>query len=90
MGRPAIIHKHPADLALPPNLANYAATCRAFYRDAARHEPAGRPGSGLNNQARYPQCVAGDGYYGRVSRRSDKIMRLGLPQGDTPTRKAGA
>jgi acetyl-CoA synthetase len=48
MGRPAIIHKHPADLAVPPNLADYAATCRAFSWDAARLELVGLPGGGLN------------------------------------------
>jgi acetyl-CoA synthetase len=48
MGRPAIIHKLPADLALPPNLADYAATCRAFSWDEARRELAGLPGGGLN------------------------------------------
>lgn len=80
MGRPAIIHKHPADLALRPKRADYATTCRAFSWDAARPEPAGRPGGG---------------YYGRVRRSSGKIMRrlqkahtLGLPEGHTLT--AGA
>ncbi|MBT9475853.1 acetate--CoA ligase [Polaromonas sp.] len=48
MGRPAIIHKNPADLAPPPNLADYAATCRTFSWDAARRELAGLPGGGLN------------------------------------------
>ena len=48
MGRPALIHKSPADLAVPPNLADYAATCRAFSWDAARREMAGLPGGGLN------------------------------------------
>ncbi|MEP6589352.1 MAG: AMP-binding protein [Polaromonas sp.] len=48
MGRPAIIHKSPADLAVPPNLADYAAACHAFSWDAARRELAGLPGGGLN------------------------------------------
>ncbi|QDL37841.1 acetate--CoA ligase [Rhodoferax sediminis] len=48
MGRPAIIHKTAADLAVPPHLADYAATCRAFSWDAARRELAGLPGGGLN------------------------------------------
>ncbi|WP_426148357.1 acetate--CoA ligase [Polaromonas sp. DSR2-3-2] len=48
MGRPAIIHKTPADLAVPPNLADYAAACRAFSWNAARRELAGLPGGGLN------------------------------------------
>lgn len=48
MARPAIIHKSPADLAVPPHLADYAATCSAFSWDAARRELAGLPGGGLN------------------------------------------
>jgi acetyl-CoA synthetase len=48
MGRPAIIHKRPADLAVPPHLADYAATCRTFSWEAARRELAGLPGGGLN------------------------------------------
>ncbi|MCK6399614.1 acetate--CoA ligase [Thauera aminoaromatica] len=48
MQRPAIIHKTAADLAVPPNLADYAATCAGFSWDAARAELAGLPGGGLN------------------------------------------
>uniref|UniRef100_UPI0035B4898B AMP-binding protein n=1 Tax=Thauera aminoaromatica TaxID=164330 RepID=UPI0035B4898B len=48
MQRSAIIHKTAADLAVPPNLADYAATCAGFSWDAARAELAGLPGGGLN------------------------------------------
>ncbi len=48
MQRPAIIRKTTAELARPPHLADYAATCRAFTWDAARRELAGLPGGGLN------------------------------------------
>ena len=48
MGRPAIIHKSPADLTVPPNLADHGAACRAFSWDAARRELEGLPGGGLN------------------------------------------
>jgi acetyl-CoA synthetase len=48
MGRPAIIHKTPADLAMPPNLADYTATRHTFSWNEARRELAGLPGGGLN------------------------------------------
>ncbi len=48
MDRPSIIRKTAAALRVPPNLANYAATCAAFSWDAARAELAGLPGGGLN------------------------------------------
>ncbi len=48
MERPAIIRKTAADLPMPPNLADYAATCAAFSWEAARAELAGLPGGGLN------------------------------------------
>ncbi|MBS0552098.1 MAG: acetate--CoA ligase, partial [Proteobacteria bacterium] len=48
MQRSAIIHKTAADLPVPPNLADYAATCADFSWDAARAELAGLPGGGLN------------------------------------------
>ncbi len=47
MLRPSIIRKTTADLRVPPNLADYAATRAAFSWEAARAELAGRPG-GLN------------------------------------------
>jgi acetyl-CoA synthetase len=46
--RPTIIRKTAADLRLPPNLADYAATRAAFSWDAVRAELAGLPGGGLN------------------------------------------
>ncbi|MBS0544933.1 MAG: acetate--CoA ligase [Proteobacteria bacterium] len=48
MQRAAIIHKTAADLPVPPNLVDYAATCAGFSWDAARAELAGLPGGGLN------------------------------------------
>ncbi|MBK6632261.1 MAG: acetate--CoA ligase [Betaproteobacteria bacterium] len=48
MDRPAIIRKTAADLRVPPNLADYAATREAFSWDAVRAELAGLPGGGLN------------------------------------------
>ena len=48
MDRPAIIRKTAADLRLPPNLADYAATRAAFSWDAVRAELAGLPGGRLN------------------------------------------
>ncbi|KAI5916416.1 acetate--CoA ligase [Thauera sp. 2A1] len=48
MQRPAIIRKTAADLAVPPYLVDYAATCAGFSWDAARAELAGLPGGGLN------------------------------------------
>ncbi|ENO77936.1 acetate--CoA ligase [Thauera sp. 63] len=48
MQRSGIIHKTPADLAVAPNLGDYAATCAAFSWDNARHALAGLPGGGLN------------------------------------------
>ena len=48
MHRPSIIHKTPADLAVRPYLVDYAAACREFSWDAARHELVGLPGGGLN------------------------------------------
>ena len=48
MDRPTIIRKTAADLRMPPNLADYAATCAAFSWDAVRAELAGLPGGGLN------------------------------------------
>jgi acetyl-CoA synthetase len=46
--RPTIIRKTAADLRVPPNLADYAATRAAFSWKAARAELAGLPGGGLN------------------------------------------
>jgi acetyl-CoA synthetase len=46
--RPTVIRKTAADLRLPPNLADYAATRAAFSWDAVRAELAGLPGGGLN------------------------------------------
>ncbi len=48
MDRPTIIRKTAADLRLPPNLTDYAATRAAFSWDAVRAELAGLPGGGLN------------------------------------------
>jgi acetyl-CoA synthetase len=48
MQRPAIIHKTAADLPVPPNLADYTATCAGFSWDAARAGLAGLPSGGLN------------------------------------------
>jgi acetyl-CoA synthetase len=48
MQRPAIIRKRVADLAVPPNLTDYRATCAAFSWGVARRELAGLPGGGLN------------------------------------------
>ena len=48
MPRPALIRKQAIDLAVAPNLADYAAECRAFTWDAARHALDGLPGGGLN------------------------------------------
>lgn len=48
MPRPAIIRKTAADLAVAPNLADYAATCRDFRWADARAALAGLPGGGLN------------------------------------------
>ncbi|WP_341648635.1 hypothetical protein [Thauera humireducens] len=48
MQRSGIIHKTPADLAVAPNLGDYAATCAAFSWDNARQALAGLPGGGLN------------------------------------------
>ena len=48
MQRPAIIRKTSADLRLPPNLTDYAATRAAFSWEAVRAELAGLPGGGLN------------------------------------------
>ena len=48
MDRPAIIRKTAADLRLPPNQADYAATRAAFSWDAVRAELAGLPGGRLN------------------------------------------
>ncbi len=47
MDRPTIIRKTAADLRLPPNLTDYAATRAAFSWDAVRAELAGLPGGGL-------------------------------------------
>ncbi|MCZ7653547.1 MAG: acetate--CoA ligase [Rhodocyclaceae bacterium] len=48
MERPAIIRKTAADLRVPPNLADYAATRQAFGWNVAQAELAGLPGGGLN------------------------------------------
>ncbi len=48
MPRPALIRKQATDLAVAPNLADYAAECRAFTWDAARHALDGLPGGCLN------------------------------------------
>jgi acetyl-CoA synthetase len=48
MDRPSIIRKTAADLRVPPNLSDYAATCATFDWDAVRAELAGLPGGGLN------------------------------------------
>ena len=48
MERPAIIRKTAADLRVPPNLADYAATREGFSWNAAQAELAGLPGGGLN------------------------------------------
>ncbi|MBK7135640.1 MAG: acetate--CoA ligase [Rhodocyclales bacterium] len=48
MNRPTIICKAAADLRLPPNLADYAATRAAFSWEAVHAELAGLPGGGLN------------------------------------------
>ncbi len=48
MERPAIIRKTAADLRVPPNLADYAATRAAFSWAAVQAELAGLPGGGLN------------------------------------------
>ena len=48
MPRPALIRKQAIDLAVAPNLADYAAECRAFTWDAARHALDGLPGGCLN------------------------------------------
>ncbi|GMU48175.1 MAG: hypothetical protein AMXMBFR31_04010 [Candidatus Desulfobacillus denitrificans] len=48
MDRPGIIRKSAAELRVPPNLADYAATRAAFSWQAVRAELAGLPGGGLN------------------------------------------
>jgi acetyl-CoA synthetase len=48
MPRPALIRKQVPDLAVAPNLADYAAECRTFTWDAARHALDGLPGGCLN------------------------------------------
>ena len=48
MHRSAVIRKHVADLAVAPNLADYAATCAGFSWTAVRAELDGLPGGGLN------------------------------------------
>ena len=48
MNRPTVICKAAADLRLPPNLTDYAATHAAFSWEAARAELAGLTGGGLN------------------------------------------
>jgi acetyl-CoA synthetase len=48
MDRPSIIRKTAADLRVPPNLSDYAATRAAFSWEAVRAELAGLPGGGLN------------------------------------------
>ena len=48
MDRPTVICKTAADLRLPPNLIDYAATRAAFSWEAVRAELAGLPGGGLN------------------------------------------
>jgi len=48
MERPAVIHKSPRDLRVPPHLADYDAQCRAFSWQAARAALQGLPGGGLN------------------------------------------
>jgi acetyl-CoA synthetase len=48
MPRPALIRKQATDLAVAPNLADYAAECRAFTWDAARRALDGLPGGCLN------------------------------------------
>ncbi|MBK9595584.1 MAG: acetate--CoA ligase [Rhodocyclales bacterium] len=48
MNRPTVICKTAADLRLPPNLIDYAATRAAFSWEAVRAELAGLPGGGLN------------------------------------------
>ena len=48
MERPAIIRKTAADLRVPPNLVDYAATRAAFSWAAVQVELAGLPGGGLN------------------------------------------
>jgi acetyl-CoA synthetase len=46
--RPALLRKAAADWRVPPNLADYDATCAGFSWEAARRELAGLPGGGLN------------------------------------------
>ena len=48
MPRPPRIRKHLADLAVAPNLTDYAAECRTFTWEAARRALDGLPGGGLN------------------------------------------
>jgi len=48
VNRPTVICKTAADLRLPPNLIDYAATRAAFSWEAVRAELAGLPGGGLN------------------------------------------
>ena len=48
MNRPTVICKTAADLRLPPNLIDYAATRAVFSWEAVRAELAGLPGGGLN------------------------------------------
>jgi acetyl-CoA synthetase len=48
VNRPTVICKAAADLRLPPNLIDYAATRAAFSWEAVRAELAGLPGGGLN------------------------------------------
>ena len=48
MNRPTVICKAAADLRLPPNLIDYAATRAAFSWETVRAELAGLPGGGLN------------------------------------------
>jgi acetyl-CoA synthetase len=48
VNRPTVICKTAADLRLPPNLIDYAATRAVFSWEAVRAELAGLPGGGLN------------------------------------------
>jgi len=56
--RPLIIRKTAADLRVPPNLSDYAATRAAFSWDAVRAELAGLPGGGLNIAHEAVECHA--------------------------------
>ncbi|MDT3737351.1 MAG: acetate--CoA ligase [Denitratisoma sp.] len=58
MDRPLIIRKTAADLRVPPNLSDYAATRAAFSWDAVRAELAGLPGGGLNIAHEAVECHA--------------------------------